>query len=78
MKQMTIKEADRYAVIKDIKCKRINLKQGAKELCLSYSQMKRLWKNYSREGSQGLISKKRGKMMKKMFQKIILRNLGKY
>jgi len=28
MKEMTIKEADRYAVIKAVKCKRINLKQG--------------------------------------------------
>lgn len=58
---MTIKEADRYAVVKAVKIKKINLKQGAKELCLSYIQMKRIWRNYSREGPKGLISKKRGK-----------------
>lgn len=61
MEYMTIKEADRYTVVKAVKNKKINLKQGAKELCLSYSQMKRIWKNYSREGLKGLISKKRGK-----------------
>ena len=61
MEQMTIEEADRYAVVKAVKNKKINLKQGAKELCLSYSQMKRIWRNYGREGPQGLISKKRGK-----------------
>ena len=58
---MTIKEADRYAVIKAVKDKQINLKQASKELCLSYIQMKRIWRNYSREGPKGLISKKRGK-----------------
>ena len=61
MECMTIKEADRYTVVKAVKNKKINLKQGEKELCLSYSQMKRIWRNYSREGHQGLISKKRGK-----------------
>ena len=61
MEYMTIKEADRYAVVKAVKNKKINLKQGGKELCLSYSQMKRIWKRYVREGHQGLISKKRGK-----------------
>ena len=61
MEQMTIKEADRYAVVKAVKSKKINLKQASKELRLSYSQMKRIWGNYSREGPKGLISKKRGK-----------------
>jgi len=57
--KMTIKEADKYSVIKRIESKKINLKQASKELGLSYRQTRRIWRSYSREGPKSLISKKR-------------------
>jgi len=58
--KMTLKEADRYAVLKKVETKKITLKEASKELSLSYRQTLRIWKNYIREGPQGLLSKKRG------------------
>jgi len=57
--KMTIKEADKYSVIKRIESKKINLKQASKELGLSYRQTRRVWHNYNKEGLKSLISKKR-------------------
>jgi transposase-like protein len=59
--KMTLKEVDRYSIVKAVKSKKINLRQASKELRLSYRQMLRIWINYSREGPKGLISQKRGK-----------------
>lgn len=59
---MTIKEANRYLVMKRIESKKINLKRASYELNLSYRQAKRIWREFSREGPKCLISKKRGRL----------------
>ena len=59
--KMTLKEADRLAVMKQLEQKKINLKTASKDLGISYRHQIRLWQSYQREGPKGLISKKRGK-----------------
>ena len=58
---MTLKEADRLAVMKQLESKKINLRKASKELGISYRQQIRIWQNYQREGPKGLISKRIGK-----------------
>jgi hypothetical protein len=59
--KMTLKEADRLAILKRVSSKNINLQQAALELKKSYRQTKRLWKRYREKGSVGVISLRRGK-----------------
>jgi hypothetical protein len=60
--KMTLKEADRLSVVKQIESKKINLRKGSEELGISYRQQIRIWQSYQREGPKGLISKRRGKL----------------
>ncbi len=57
---MSNKEVDRALTLAKVKNGQITLKQAARELLLSYPQVKRLWSRYKNEGAKGLISKKRG------------------
>ena len=57
---MSQKEVDRAFVLNKVKTGQINLIQASLEMNLSYPQTKRLWSRYKKEGSKGLISKKRG------------------
>ena len=57
---MTLKEADRLTIMKQLEDRKITLKKAARELGISYRQQIRLWQNYQKEGPKGLISKKRG------------------
>ena len=57
---MTQKEVDRALVLAKVKENQITLKHAARAMLLSYSQTKRLWARYKKEGPKGLISKKRG------------------
>lgn len=59
--KMTLKEADRLAVMKQVESKKISLKKASEELGLGYRQTRRAWKRYQKEGSFGLISKRRNK-----------------
>ena len=59
--KMTLKEADRLVVMKQLENKKINLRTASNDLDISYRQLIRLWQSYQREGPKGLISKKRGK-----------------
>lgn len=58
---MTIKEADRYVLMKQIGSQKITIKEASYILGLSYRQVRRLWYSYQREGAKGLISKRKGK-----------------
>jgi transposase-like protein len=58
---MTLKEADRLAVVKRIETKELNIGSGARELGISSRQMKRVWKRYKERGALGLLSLKKGK-----------------
>ena len=58
---MTLKEVDRLDILRLHERKEISLLKASEELGLSYKQTKRLWKQYKKNGPEGLISKKRGK-----------------
>ena len=49
---MTLKEANRLAVLKRIENKKLNLGQAARELGISYRQTKRLWRRYRERGEK--------------------------
>lgn len=48
--KMTLKEADRLAVMKQIENKKLTLGQAAEELGLCYRQQIRIWLNYKKDG----------------------------
>ena len=74
--KMTLKEADRLAIMKQIENKKMNLRKASNELGISYRQQIRIWQKYQREGPKGLISRRRGKpsnhhLSKKLIRKIL-------
>lgn len=58
---MTLKEADRFTVVKRLLNKDLTLGAAAAELGLSYRQLKRLSKRYKEKGIDGLLSLRRGR-----------------
>lgn len=58
---MTLKEADRLAVVRRIQNKELNIGSGARELGISPRQMKRVWRRFKERGARGLLSVKKGK-----------------
>jgi Integrase core domain len=59
---MTIKEANRLGIMKQIDKKLLSLRKAAEELGTSLRQAKRIWKRYKSEGDLGVISKHFGKV----------------
>ena len=59
--KMTLKEADRYAIMKDVEAGKITLVKASEELKSSYRHTRRIWQRYQREGPEGLISKRRSR-----------------
>lgn len=59
--KMTVKEAERLSVMRQIDKKILTIKKGSEELGLSLRQAKRLRRRYKEQGEQGLISLKRGR-----------------
>jgi len=59
---MSIKEANRLSIMRQIDKKILSIRKAAEELGLSLRQTKRAWKRYKSEGEIGLISKHRGKV----------------
>lgn len=59
---MSIEEANRLSVMKQIDKKILSLRRASEELGISLRQAKRIRKRYLVEGEKGLISKHRGKM----------------
>ena len=59
--QMSIKEAERLGVMRQIDKKTLTIKRASEELALSSRQVKRIRKRYLEKGEAGLISQKRGK-----------------
>ena len=60
--QMSTKELMRLEVMQRLKDKRLTQKEAALQLGVSVRQVKRLWQKYKQEGTQGLISQRRGKV----------------
>ena len=58
---MTIKEADRLGIMRQIDQKKLTLKKASEGLGLSLRQMKRVRKRYVLEGEKGIISLRRGR-----------------
>jgi transposase-like protein len=58
---MTLKEADRLAVVKQIENKKLRIGDGARELGITPRQMKRVWRRYRERGARGLLSLRKGK-----------------
>ena len=58
---MSVKEAERLSVMRQIDKKFLTLRKGAEELGISLRQIKRVRRRYTDQGEKGLISLKRGK-----------------
>ena len=58
---MTLKEADRLAVVKRVEKKELTIGDGARELGISPRQMKRIRRRYKERGAQGLWSLRKGR-----------------
>jgi transposase len=58
---MSTKELNRLEIMQKLAEKRMRQKEAARILGLSLRQVKRLLKNYRRDGVQGLISRRRGR-----------------
>jgi len=58
---MSSKELSRLEVMQKLEEKRMRQKEAARILGVSVRHVKRLLKNYRREGAQGLVSKRRGR-----------------
>jgi tRNA U34 2-thiouridine synthase MnmA/TrmU len=58
---MSIQEAERLGIMRQIDKKILTVKKASEELGICLRQAKRIRKRYLEEGEQGLISKKRGK-----------------
>ena len=61
MMKMTLKEAERLSVMRQVDKKNLTVKKASEELGLSLRQTKRIRKRYKEKGEVGLISLKRGK-----------------
>ncbi len=59
--KMTLKEADRYAIMKEVESGKITLVKASEELKSSYRHTRRIWQRYQREGPKGLISRRKGR-----------------
>ncbi len=59
---MSIKEANRLSVMRQVDKKVLNIGKASEELGISLRQAKRIRKRYLKEGEIGLISKHRGKI----------------
>ncbi|MBS0628582.1 MAG: ISNCY family transposase [Verrucomicrobia bacterium] len=59
--EMSIKEAERLSVLRQVDKKILTLKEASEELGICLRQMKRIRKCYLNHGEKGLISAKRGK-----------------
>ena len=59
--QMSTKELSRLEIIQKLEEKRMRQQEAARILGVSVRHIKRLLKNYRREGAHGLISKRRGR-----------------
>ncbi len=59
---MSIEEARRYGEMKEVDKKKLTLREASVELGLSLRQLKRVKKKYQIEGTEGLTSKRRGRV----------------
>jgi len=70
---MTLKEADRLAVVKRIERKELSIGDAARELGISPRQMKRVYRRYRERGAQGLLSLRKGRPSSNRIPKMLRR-----
>lgn len=58
---MSRKERDRLAMMRQVKEKKLSLREAAQVLGLSYRQAKRVWGRYRTQGDAGLVHRLRGR-----------------
>lgn len=58
---MTIKEAEKLSIMKQVESKKLKQREASESLGLSLRQSQGLIRSYSEEGLEGLILKRRGK-----------------
>lgn len=59
--KMTVKEAERLGIMKELERRKITYQEGSEILELSRRQTIRLMKRYRAEGAQGIVSRRKGK-----------------
>jgi len=74
--QMSTKELTRLEVMQKLEEKRMRQREAARILGVSVRHIKRLLKNYRREGAQGLVSQRRGRssnnrLSKETYRKVL-------
>jgi transposase len=57
---MSRKERNRLTVLANVKAEAMTLREAAEVLCLSYRQVKRVWRRYKEQGDAGLVHRLRG------------------
>jgi transposase len=57
---MSRKERNRLTVLAHVKAEAMTLREAAEVLCLSYRQVKRVWRRYKEQGDAGLVHRLRG------------------
>jgi transposase len=57
---MSRKERNRLTVLANVKTEAMTLREAAEVLCLSYRQVKRVWRRYKEQGDAGLVHRLRG------------------
>ena len=73
--KMSIKEAERLGIMREIDKKNLTIRKASEELGISMRQAKRIRKRYLQEGEQGLISKKRGKKSNRKISDKVRQNI---
>ncbi len=58
---MTVREADRYAFMREIESQKTSIVEASQAMGISYRHARRLWSCYQKEGPKGLIPKSKGK-----------------
>jgi transposase len=75
--RMSIKEADRLGIMRQIDNKKITILRGSEQLGISYRQTKRIRQRYLKDGEKGLISRKRHRQSnRKISDKVRSRVIG--
>ena len=74
---MSLKEASRLSIMKQIDKKVLTIREASKELGLSARQTKRVRKRYLAQGAKGLISLKRGQASNRQINKKVRKKVMK-
>lgn len=75
--RMSLKEANRLSIMKQIDKKNLTILEASRELSLTLRQTKRIRKRYITQGAKGLISLKKGKPSNRQIDKKVRKKIMK-